>query len=123
MSSISTLLVLCGAALLILWAINKYFDNPNNEDKYQAWVDSLFAKRDAKRRRELGIITTEETNTVIQYFNKYRSFKFCPTYLSLSPLQKQTMLKSMHSYDCWSVRVTRQDSDPDSDSDLIFEPR
>lgn len=115
--SIPIMLVLCGVAFLILWPINKYFDNPDNERKYQSWVDSLFAKGDAKRRRENGTVTTEESNAVIQYFNEHRSFKECPTYLSLSPLQKQTMLKSMHSYNSWSVIVVRKDSN------LIYEPR
>lgn len=109
--SIPIMLLLCGVAGLILWPINKYFDNPNNERKYRAWVDSLFAKSDAKRRRETGDVTTEETNAVIQYFDEHRSFKACPTYLSLSPPQKQTMLKHMYSYNSYSVMVIAKDSE------------
>lgn len=48
--SIPILLLLCGVAFLILWPINKYFDNPENERKYRLWVDSLFTKGDAKKR-------------------------------------------------------------------------
>lgn len=115
--SIPILLGLCGVAFLILWPMNKYFDNPENERKYQLWVDSLFENGDEKRRRKKGTITTEQSNAIIQYFDRHRSFKNCPSYLSLSQLQKQTILKHMHSYDSGSVTVVRKDSK------LVYAPR
>ncbi|NOU98504.1 hypothetical protein [Paenibacillus planticolens] len=50
MLSIPILLVLCGVALLILWPINKYFNNPDNELKYQAWLILYLLK--AMRRED-----------------------------------------------------------------------
>jgi hypothetical protein len=104
------LFVLCILCYLILWPINKYFDNPENERKYQAWVDSLFAKGDEKRKRKNGIVTDVEMKTVYDYFTRHRSFKNCPIYLSLSQEQKHNVHKKMHWYNPSSVRIVHKDS-------------